>query len=160
MGVTGYNELSALGFRLRQAKDVELTKELRKGLTDATKPLAKSIRERSPTYTPKGYEVTFATSLRFRTKIETGGASAAVDFVVTARGKTQSRQIKEINRGRLKHPVYGRSRYTRHGWVKNPWAWQTVKPGFFDDPVRDSFDAVRAEIQQAMRRVAEKITRG
>ncbi len=158
--VTGYNELSRLGFRLREAKAVTLTKELREGLQDGLKPLAAQIRAEAPDHTPKGYEVTFVRSLRFHTKVDTRGATAGVDFSVTATGKSYSRQIKEINRGRLKHPVYGRKRLTRQGWVNNPWVWQTVKPGFFDDPVRANFNAMRAAMREAINRVAEQITRG
>lgn len=158
--VTGYNELSRLGFRLREAGATGLTKELRKGLQEPLKPLAEQIRAGAPDHTPKGYEMTFARSLKFRTKVNLVGTTAGVDFSVTATGKSQSRQIREINRGRLKHPVYGRRRLTRHGWINNPWAWQTVKPGFWDDPVRANFNAMRASMRAAMQRTADKITKG
>lgn len=160
MIVTGYNELSRLGFRLREANNVTLTKELRKALRDGLKPLSAQIRAQAPDHTPKGYEQTFASSLKFSTKINLVGTSAGVDFSVTAIGKTHPRQIREINRGRLKHPVYGRKRLTRHGWINNPWVWQTVKPGFFDNPVRANFNHMRAQMREAIRRTAEQITRG
>jgi hypothetical protein len=158
--VTGYNELSRLGFRLREAKNVELTRELRKGLRDGLKPLSAQIRAQAPDHTPKGYEATFARSLKFSTKVSTVGTGAGVDFSVTATGKSNPRQIREINRGRLKHPVFGRRRRTRHGLVSNPWVWQAVKPGFFDNPVRENFNAMRAAMREAIHQVAEKITRG
>jgi hypothetical protein len=158
--VTGYSELSRLGFRLREAKAVELTKELRQGLRDSLRPLADQIRAGAPDHTPKGYEVTFARSLKFHTKINTVGTGAGVDFSVTATGKSYSRQIREINRGRLKHTVYGRRRLTRKGWINNPWVWQAVEPGFFDNPVRANFNEMRTQMRAAMHRVAEKITRG
>lgn len=158
--VTGYNELSRLGFRLREAKAVTLTKELREGLRRPLKPLADQIRAGAPDHTPKGYEMTFARSLKFQTKVSLVGSGAGVDFTVTATGKSYSRQIREINRGRLKHPVYGRRRLTRKGWINNPWVWQAVEPGFFDNPVRANFNAMRASMREAMRRTAEQITKG
>ena len=158
--VTGYNELSRLGFRLREAKATTLTKELREGLRRPLKPLADQIRAGAPDHTPKGYEVTFARSLKFHTKINLVGTTAGVDFSVTATGKSYSRQIREINRGRLKHPVYGRRRLTRKGWINNPWVWQAVEPGFWDNPVRANFNAMRASMREAMRAVAEQITKG
>jgi hypothetical protein len=158
--VTGYNELSRLGFRLREAKAVTLTRELRKGLQQPLRPLAEQIRAGAPDHTPKGYEVTFARSLKFHTKVNTVGTGAGVDFSVTAIGKSYSRQLREINQGRLKHPVYGRRRYTRHGWQANPWVWQAVEPGFWDNPVRANFNAMRAAMREAIARVADQITRG
>lgn len=158
--VTGYNELSRLGFRLREAKATGLTKELRKALQAPLKPLADQIRAGAPDHTPRGYEVTFARSLKFHTKINTVGTTAGVDFSVTATGKTSPRQIREINRGRLKHPVYGRRRYTRKGWINNPWVWQAVEPGFWDNPVRANFNAMRLAMREAIDRVGEQITRG
>jgi hypothetical protein len=158
--VTGYNELSQLGFRLREARAVTLTKELREGLRRPLKPLADQIRAGAPDHTPKGYEMTFARSLKFQTKVSLVGTGAGVDFSVTATGKSYSRQIREINRGRLKHPVYGRRRYTRKGWINNPWVWQAVEPGFFDNPVRANFNAMRESMREAMRRTAEQITKG
>jgi hypothetical protein len=158
--VTGYNELSRLGFRLREAKAVGLTRELRQGLQRPLKSLAEQIRAGAPDHTPKGYEITFARSLKFHTKVNLVGTGAGVDFSVTATGKSQSRQIREINRGRLKHPVYGRRRLTRKGWIANPWVWQAVEPGFWDNPVRANFNAMRASMREAMRQTAEQITRG
>lgn len=158
--VTGYNELSRLGFRLREAKATGLTKELREGLRRPLKSLADQIRAGAPDHTPKGYEVTFARSLKFTTKVNLVGTSAGVDFSVTATGKTYPRQIREINRGRLKHPVYGRRRLTRKGWINNPWVWQNIEPGFWDNPVRANFNAMRASMRASMRAVAEQITRG
>lgn len=164
--VTGYNELSLLGFRLREAKNVGLTRELREGLRRPLRPLADQIRAGSPEYTPRGYEATFAASLKFKTKISLVGTGAAVDFTVTAAGKSDQRHIREINRGRLKHPVFGRTRPLKNHakWravtYRNPWVWQRIKAGFFTDPVRANFNTMRAEMRAAIRRVAEQITRG
>lgn len=158
MGVSGYNELSALGHRLREAGDSGLMKELTKGLRDGIKPLSKTIRDWSPRYTPRDYEITFAKSLRFRTKVNTRGTTAAVDFVVTAMGKANPRKIKEINAGMLRHPVHGRYRRTRHGRKKNPWVAQRIRAGFFDEPVEDDQDFIREQMHAAMARVTAKIT--
>lgn len=161
-GVTGGDDLAHLGRRLREAGDKDLMRELRKGLEAAMRPLGDLIAEGSPAYMPSGYEVTLMEALVSRTSTKTAGRTATVELVTYAQGKRgRRRQIRALNNpGRLRHPVYGRYRRIKRGWlIKNPWAAQNIRGGFFDDPVDANKENIREEARAAVRRVADKIVK-
>ena len=160
--VTGDAELGRLGHRLRMATRDDLMRELRKGLTEGTKPLSAAIVEGIPAHMPKGYELTLADAMNFKTSIKTQGRSASVEHKSIAKGKRgKRREIRALERGMLRHPVFGRYRRIKAGWlIKNPWVRQTVVRGFWSGPVHQNEDHIRREMRAAIHRVGQKITRG
>lgn len=160
--VTGGAELGRLGHRLREADRKDLMRELRKGMEAGVAPLGDLIVAGVPAYMPKDYELTLADALVSRTSTRTTGRSAAVELVMFGRGQRgKRRQIRTLNNpGVLRHPVFGRYRRVKAGYlVKGPWARQYIRAGFFDDPVDAHRDEIREEAREAMRRVAVKITK-
>lgn len=160
-GVSGDRELAALGHRLRETADKGLMRELRKGLETGLKPLSSTIHDKSPGYVPAGYEATFASALFFKTSVKTTGRQAAVEHITYAKGSRRPRQIKLIDKGGLRHPVFGRYRYNRFGSRRqNPWVRQVIRAGFWSDQVADNRDNLRTEMRDVTRRIADKIVRG
>jgi len=164
-GVTGDADLGRLGHRLRTAGRKDLIRELRRGAEQGVKPLSAAIIEGIPAHMPAGYEVTLAEAMHFTTSVRTTGRSAAVEHVSVGRGKRgkrgKRREIRALEKGILRHPVHGRHRRVKAGYlIKNPWVRQTIVRGFWSTAVAQNEDDVRKEMRDAIRRVGQKITRG
>jgi hypothetical protein len=56
-------------------------------------------------------------------------------------------EIKALDRGRLRHPLYGN---------KEHWYTQTVQAGWFSTPIEEMSQEIRVEVSEALARVAEK----
>ena len=147
--VTGGEQLTDLGRRL-SAVDKHLAKELRSGLARAAKPLIVAVRAEIPPVMPKGYEQPLSRSLKIRTQVRTG-RNAAVRITAVARGRGQNRHIRALDKGILRHPLFG----DREWWYSQP-----IRPGFWTRPMRAGAPAVRREMVKVMTDVADKITKG
>ncbi|MEO3923013.1 hypothetical protein ABGB07_03905 [Micromonosporaceae bacterium B7E4] len=120
-------DLASVRRALKQVGDQGLGKQMAKQLRAATRPLAKEIRAEVPKAMPSGYAPVLSKSLRFRQSIKEARQTATVVYRVYADGQTERRDLPTLNRGRLRHPVYGRRR--------QPWVNQRVRPGVVDRPV-------------------------
>jgi hypothetical protein len=58
------------------------------------------------------------------------------------------RDLASINRGRLRHPLFGNRRY---------WYDQSVTPGFWDKAMEKGVKDVRVELLKALDEVAAKL---
>lgn len=166
--VRGGDRFRAVTRRLRTAADrKEMTRELRKGILDAVPALKDAVRAEAAAHLPDRYAADLVPSLVMRTSTTTTGDQVTVRITTTAKGaRGNARQVGDLEAGKLKHPVFGRSRaLKRHALHKatsrvNPWVTQAVKPRFVTGPMLAARPAVRREIEAAVDRVLEKITRG
>lgn len=155
----GGQQLHDLAQRLKDA-DKELRKELQAGLTRATKPLMAAVRVEIEPTMPKGYEDVLSRSLAMRTQVRTG-ATAGVRITAIAKGTAKNRDIRALDRGTLRHPVYGRRRRNSKGWlIPNPWVRQTIRSGFWTRPMKEGAPEVRKELVAVIAAVSRKIARG
>ncbi len=94
-----------------------------------------------------GYQDEASRSVRFRTAVRTAGRTAAFRITTFADGKSERRDIRALDAGRLRHPVYGRSRtIPGRGRVPNPWAVTRIEAGFF----RRGTDRAAADAERQM----------
>lgn len=159
--VSGALELRDLALRLRKAGQVDLLAEMRRGLSRGVKPLGPAIQASAarPGYLPSGYRPVMAKALRFRTSIKTQGREVSVTFAVTAEGASHLRKVGTIDDGILRHPVFGRYRYNKHGSRRrNEWVAQKVRAGFATEAFRRQADGIRRAVIEAMHEVSKKIT--
>lgn len=124
-----------------------LRRELRSELKDAAQPMGNAVRAHVGQYLPSGYAPIIAAGLTIIPTTSLRGATAGLRLTGTAKGVRRRRHIGTIDRGILRHPVYG-----------NPDAWvnQRVRPGFWRDPIIDEADEAREQIQQAIRKAIKK----
>lgn len=138
----GAEQLVALAKRLRDAPK-ELRSELYRGINRAAKPLKnevkRSARERLPR---KGGLNKKIAGTKIATKRRVTGRSAGVRLVGTS-----GYDIGSINRGRIRHLTYGHK----------PWVNQTVKRGFWTDPLVAGSAQVRNEVQEVMDEIVKKV---
>ena len=145
--VRGADQFLRFSKALKHAGRTELRKELNRGMRTAAKPLIAKTRAEALRRLPQrgGFARQVATEPQ-RIQVRTGAKTAGVRVVV---GKKRG-GAKAANRGVIRHPVFGN---------RDVWVNQSVKPGWFDEPLKDSAPAIRRELLQAMHDVAERVVR-
>lgn len=144
--ITGADQLADLSRALRTVGADErkgLRRELYRGIMRATKPLKKAAQDSAHANLPqRGGLAARVGKSKFRTKTTGGGQNVGVR--ITSSGGSG------LDRGRLRHPVFGN---------RSVWVTQQVEPEWFTRPMRAGAPAVQREILQAMDDVAAKIAR-
>lgn len=162
--VEGAWKLYKVAADIRKAGDMDMKRELYRGLNRATKPLKEAVKMAVPTHMPSGYAPLVSRSIRVRTSIRASKAKTAITIRATAKGAREKRDLRALDRGLLRHPVFGRTRLVRKGKSlvpePNPWAAQGIRPGFFTETLQDNADVVRTELVGAIDRVADQLERG
>jgi hypothetical protein len=159
---SGARDLADIRRALRDLDDKTITRRLSKGLAKTTEPLTKEIRAEAGRTMPSGYGPTLSKSLRFRRSTRERSGTARVELRIYGDGAREERDIRRLNRGELRHPVFGRSRRIRRGpkagtVVRNPWAVQHVRKGFVDRPVDRLGPGVRREMDALVDEIADQI---
>lgn len=148
--VRGAEQFRDLALRLKTA-DKAMMGELRKGVAAAVRPLGEAVKAEIPATMPGGYAPTLSRSVRNRVTSRASGANFGVSFTTWAAGKSQRRKVSALNRGTLRHPLFGN---------RNRWYATRVRPGFWSRPVEDGKDAAVRGAVKAMDQVAAKIAGG
>jgi hypothetical protein len=145
-------ELEALAFRLRRAGDTELLREVTKAMRDAVDPVQDQIREDLKPRLPDRYAAALDADLRLGVNVRTNERDPGV--AITGQARSKARKLRNLDEGRLTHPVYG-----------NREVWRTqelpsVQPGWFTGPAEAGGPRVRAAIERALADVADKAVKG
>lgn len=98
-----------------------------------------------------GYALVMSRSVQAKTSVRSTAMRIIATADVSARGKGEDRDVSAVNRGRLRHPLFGRKRH---------WFTTTVLPGFVDRPVDRAGDRIAEVVRDARDDVADKIVRG
>ena len=140
-----------LGALVKALKDAEkdVRREFYKSINGVTKPVrADMLASVLPSLPSRGglaAEIHGATKLRTSA---TAGRNPGARIWARAKGH----DVPALNRGRLRHPVYG----NRRRWVGQSAG---IKAGFLDAPFDKSVPVVRRELLKAIDRIAQKIYR-
>lgn len=150
--LTGAPELRYVAHLLRRAALGDLEKQRRKAQRVAVKPLQKEIRAEAAATLPKagGYAVLMARSVKVSVQFSDHGATV-LRARVYARGRVETRDVRAVNNGILRHPVFGRR--------QSPWKVTTVRPGFVTHPVERMWESVYKASDEAHRRYLEMLAR-
>lgn len=143
--IVGADQLAAVTKRLKAAGEQGkgLRKELLKRIRLAAKPLVQDVRNSAMDTLPaKG-----GLNRRIRTGIgvRTRAAGKSVGVRIVAKNRYA---IKQMDKGRLRHPVFG----NREVWVQ-----QSVPPGWFTKPVEAGADDARKGAVEAINYIARKV---
>lgn len=154
--VEGIESLTALARDLKASGDKDLRRELFRGIQRAGKPLKAAAREAAATQLPQrgGLSTRVATS-RFSVRTRLGrNPSIRVEGKGPDNSTGQSMDLKSMDRGRLRHPVYAR------GENRKRWRWtsQAISPNWFSDAMEATADReVRDEVIKAIEAVRDKL---
>jgi hypothetical protein len=145
--VEGTKQLTTLARRLKEAGDGQLRRELLAGIRKSGRKILPDIPQSAYRTLPRrGGLADRVARQKFALRTSLSGSSASVRI-----GATGMKELRDINRGRLRHPLFGN---------RDHWYQQQIEPGFFDEPIERRAPDVRREIQQVMNDVARKITKG
>ncbi len=146
----GLQELRVIAGRLRKAAARDLTYELRKAQRKAFQPLQKEIKAEAEATLPKlgGYNVIMSKAVKVT--VTTGAGRTALNARVYATGKGEERDVRQVNAGILRHPLFGHRR---------SWHTTRVRAGFVDRPVKALSDRVLKECADAAQKLNESIAR-
>jgi len=161
--VTGERDFFAAARRLHAAGHKVQADKLDRAVRRAAKHIEDAVRAHADEYLPDNYARVFTATMVFRTEVrKTRGARATLRLRVPSERGTD-RQIKALEAGELRHPVFGRTRRLKYHakWrattYRNPWVKQRIRPHFYTEPATATKPKVTAEIEQAMHEVAEFI---
>lgn len=133
--------------KLRQARLVDTRKALRKALTNATKPTRRKIRDAARERLPqKGGLAKWAGVMpALVTDFRTGQQQVII------RDSKRGHDLKAIDRGRLRHPLYGN---------RNFWYEQQIAPGFFTDTINAEAPNIKSIVESELSAYLDTIGRG
>lgn len=145
--IRGAEEFGTLSRRLKAVGDRELRKELYRGLNRAAKPAKAKVKPNVAAEMPKkGGAATFITT---DLKVTQSNRGAGRNPGITIWSKSPH-DIRKINKGQLRHPVFGN---------RKKWATQSVPAGSFTDPIKEAAPEMRVEMERTIRDVAAKLGR-
>lgn len=153
-------EFQALANALREAGETGLKNELYKAISDAAQPLAADIQNLTHlrALMPDRYADVFASSLKVSTYKRPTGTEPGVTLVAKAPTAGRGgRKVRQRDLGNLVHPIFATGPRTSWRWVTPDDGRKGITPGFFSGPVAKAGPAVRDQIEQAIKRVRDKI---
>lgn len=143
-----------------------LAREMGNALSKAADPVKVSIRTEAVATMPKsgGYSALFSKSLRFRLERRNGAQQATAQLITYADGQGERRDIGALNRGNLRHPVFGRSRRLRSGvragnQRTNPWAVTSIRAGFHKRGTDHAMDEAQKQLGKVIDDYAKRLIR-
>jgi len=153
--VRGTDDLAKLGraFKAAGSGGKGMRKELRSGLTRATKETRRDLKAAIPDALPRrgGLAALVARTATVTTSSSTSGPKVGVRIKARRRG-LKGPSLRRLNAGTVRHPVYG-----------NPkkWVSQTagVKRGFLTLAFARSKPKVRREVADVIKTVRSRIYR-
>jgi hypothetical protein len=157
--IDGSAALRELAGRVRAVGDAGLGRQMSAGLRRAAEDVQRSIRrEYGQLPAAGGYAALFSRSLRFRTEARTQALRASFRVITFADGAHERRDIRAVESGRLRHPVYGRSRRLRDGGRQaNPWSVTSVRGGFHRRGTDRAADAAEDEMIKVISDLADRL---
>ena len=146
--IEGADKFGKLAKALRQAGDKELRKELYSGLNRSVKPLTEAVKKGTASYFPRRYAFELAKYLRVRAR-RRAGKNPAIFLVGKAKTKQgKERDLASLNRGRLRHPLFGNRRY---------WYDQSIPANWWDDPLLENAEQVREDIVNVLDEIGKRL---
>lgn len=148
----GGDLLRQVATQIRAEGDKGLGREMSAALSKAVAPLGKAIGAEAGKVAPSGYSGVLTRSLKHRRTARTSTRQASLRLTTYADGQTERRDIPAIDRGDLRHPVFGRRR--------KPWTVTRIQPGFYDRGIRQAGDLAEKQALAVLDDFADRLAKG
>lgn len=145
--VTGAEKFAKVAKALKQAGDKELAKELYSSLNRATKPMRANAKKAAEQRLPKAGGLNKRVAKARLSTRRRAGKNPGVRIVATGMS-----QLAMMDKGRVRHPVYG----NRGRWVNQPIP---QAEGWFTEPMEEGKPTAQREIVKSLDAVAKKLAR-
>lgn len=133
--------------RVQGRKD--LSKQMADALERASRPVQAAIAASAAATLPSGYGPTFVASLAHRRSRRSSGQRAQVILRTYADGMKERRDIRALERGILRHPLYGH--------YERAWYVTRFQAGFHQRGTDGAADEVQAEMVKVVADFAQKL---
>lgn len=150
----GADDLNRLAAALKQAADKDLQKQVSKVMREVAKPLGEKVLREGAADLPSrgGLADHVAAKGRIGVSNSLAGKSASVTLALRNKGV----RFAAMDRGKLRHPVFGRPGKTRKEWA---WAQQAIRPGAFSRVFEAEAPMVRGEVTKAAQEVLNNVAK-
>ena len=148
--IEGADKFGKLAKELKVLGDKELRKELYRGINRAVKPLTEEVKGSTTKFLPRRYALELAKTLKIRSRRRTGKDPAIYLLAKATTPRGTERDLASLNRGRLRHPLYGDRKH---------WYDQEVSPNWWTDPLVGGVEQVREEIVKVIDEINEKLAK-
>lgn len=148
--VRGTDELRRAARDLHEAHAV-LRREVVDALMEIPEILRPAVIGQAALTLPATYAAIYAASLRV-TALPSPAGWAAVRVRGSGRSRAKGRDLRAVEDGRLRHPVFGRAR--------EAWSTTAVSPGLWSRAAAAREGAVVDRVERAVDRAADQIERG
>lgn len=149
-GAVTFHQVAA---RMRAEGHKDLSRQMATAISKAVEPVKVAIAAEADKVMPSegGYRELIANSLKHRQSRRMGGQRAQIIVATYADGTKERRDVVALNKGNLRHPVFGRSYKLRTGnragtIRRNPWALTRIPSGFHDRGVAGALDGAQREL--------------
>jgi len=129
VSIQGAATFQRVAAQMRAEGRKDLSRQMGVALSRAVEPIKVSIAREADRVMPSGYRDLLTGSLRHRLSRRNGGQQARVILATYADGKKERRDVGSLNKGALRHPLWGR---------KKVWYVTAITPGFHDRGVEDA----------------------
>jgi len=141
-------ELKALARKLKAGDQVNLRRELTKGLRAGVKPVAAALKARAlglPSHTGGTLRAAIAKAVTIQ--VRTGGKSPGIRLrIPNAKMGDRAALPRLMNRGTWRHPVFG----------SDTWVEQTSETNWWDDTAKAGRSSVVTEIRHVLDDIERK----
>lgn len=151
---------------MRAEANKPLGRQMADAMTKAIQPVKVSIKAEAEKVMPHGggYRHAFTASLRFRTSRRVSGQRATVILLTYADGKGERRDIRSLEKGNLRHPVFGRHRHVKFGVkagsrLANPWSVTKIRAGFHRRGTDHAIDHAKKELVKVIDDYARRLVK-
>jgi hypothetical protein len=147
--IDGAAALYRVAAQMRAQGCKDLSRQMADALERATRPVQAAITASAEATMPSGYGPTFVASLTHRRSRRTAGQRAQIILRTYADGQVQRRDIRRLEAGELRHPLWGHR--------GRQWYVTRIQPGFHRRGTDGAADAARAELVKVVADFAQKL---
>jgi hypothetical protein len=158
--ISGQDQLRKLAAHIKATGDKGLGRQMAKALDNLVEPIKRDIGASAYNTMPSGYRDTLTRSLKHRRSTRITARQATIRLTTTATGTKEGRDLPALEAGRLRHPVYGRSRNTKRGRIPNPWTVTDIKAGFHKRGTEDAADRAEKALLGVLDDFTERLAKG
>jgi hypothetical protein len=162
--ITGAATFHQVAARMRAEGRKDLSRDMGAAIARAAEPVKVAITREAEKVMPNegGYRELLTGSLKHRQSRRLAGQQAQVIIATYADGTKERRDIVALNKGNLRHPIFGRSyRYkvgARAGSIRrNGWAVTRIRAGFHDRGVAEAADLAQAQLIKVVEEFAGRL---
>lgn len=143
--VRGTQAFRDLGTAFKRAGDGQIKKDLLREIRSTAKPITVDVKASLAAGLPQrgGLAQRLSKGAKVRVRNRLSGDTAGVQLQVVVKGH----DMKQVEAGQLRHPVYGRA----------PWVTQRVKPGLVAAAVERNKALVRDAVVDAVEAAVTRI---